>query len=157
MKIIGASLSGVFPSWFSGREKPFSEDGDELPDMPFEPSAARIIVIGDTEFATSLPFSVGGNGQANMDFLLNAAGWLCNDDDIIKIRSRESGSGHLDRITDREKKAAAMWLARLVNIIIVPLLVVAAGIIFVLWRRQKAKSYQEIPLAVNEKEQKDGI
>ena len=133
-KILGASLAGVFPSWFAGIPKPWQEEG-ELPDMPFEPKAGRIIVVGDTEFATSF-ISVSG-GQRNLDFLVQAADWLGNDDDIIGIRSRESGSGRLDRIIEPEKRAAAMRTAQAVNVFIVPLLVVLAGIAIALRRRAR--------------------
>jgi ABC-type uncharacterized transport system involved in gliding motility auxiliary subunit len=133
-KILGASLAGVFPSWFAGMPKPWQEEG-ELPDMPFEPKAGRIIVVGDTEFATSF-LSVSG-GQRNLDFLVQAADWLGNDDDIIGIRSRESGSGRLDRIIEPEKRAAAMRTAQAVNVFIVPLLVVLAGIAIALRRRAR--------------------
>ncbi|MCL1837444.1 MAG: GldG family protein [Treponema sp.] len=133
-KILGASLAGVFPSWFAGMPKPWQEEG-ELPDMPFEPKAGRIIVVGDTEFATSF-ISVSG-GQRNLDFLVQAADWLGNDDDIIGIRSRESGSGRLDRIIEPEKRAAAMRTAQAVNVFIVPLLVVLAGIAIALRRRAR--------------------
>jgi ABC-type uncharacterized transport system involved in gliding motility auxiliary subunit len=132
-KILGASLSGIFPSWFTGKPKPETEDGEELADMPSVAKAARIIVVGDTEFATS--FLGVSNGRHNLDFMVQAADWLCNDDDIIGIRSRESGSGRLDKIMEPEKKASAMRFARTVNIYLMPLLVIIAGILLALRRR----------------------
>jgi ABC-type uncharacterized transport system involved in gliding motility auxiliary subunit len=141
VKILGASLTGTFPSWFAGMPKPQRDydpeyGSDELPDMPFHAKAARILVVGDTEFATA--FLGVTNGVHNLDFLVQAADWLCNDDDIIGIRSRESQSGRLDRIIDPEKRASAMKFARIVNVYLVPALVVIAGIFFALRRRQGA-------------------
>jgi len=133
-KILGASLTGVFPSWFANRPKPEQEDGSELPDMPAQAKPSRLIIVGNTYFATS--FMNVADGQRNIDFLVQAADWLCNDDDIIKIRSRESGSKRLDRITDPGRKAAAMRLTQLVNIFLIPLLVIAAGILLA-WRRRR--------------------
>ncbi|MDR1574535.1 MAG: GldG family protein [Treponema sp.] len=134
LKILGASLTGTFPSWFSGAPKPAGEGSEEeLPDMPARPRPSRIIVVGDTDFATAL-IGVSGGGQ-NLDFLLQAADWLGNDDDIIGIRSRESGAGRLDRIIDPEKRIAAMRLVQLVNVILTPLFVVFAGLLFA-WRRR---------------------
>jgi len=149
-KILGASLTGTFPSWFADKSKPEPEDGSELPDMPLQAKPARIIVIGDTEFATS--FINVSNGQRNLDFLVQTADWLCNDDDIIGIRSRVSGSGRLDKIIDPAKKASAMRLAKLVNVYIVPILVILAGILLALRRRAQAnaKAYAETNTKVRE-------
>jgi ABC-type uncharacterized transport system involved in gliding motility auxiliary subunit len=142
VKILGASLSGIFPSWFAGKEKPQREydpeyGSEELPDMPPYAKAARILVVGNTEFATA--FLGVSNGVHNLDFLVQAADWLCNDDDIIGIRSRESQSGRLDRIIDPEKRAAAMKFTRIVNVYLVPALVIIAGIFLALRRRQRAR------------------
>jgi len=137
-KILGASLAGTFPSWFAGKSKPEPEDGSELADMPLQAKPARIIVIGETDFATS--FINVSNGQRNLDFLVQTADWLCNDDDIIGIRSRVSGSGRLDKIIEPAKKASAMRLAKVVNVYIVPLLVILAGILLALRRRAEANA-----------------
>ncbi|MDR0495373.1 MAG: GldG family protein [Treponema sp.] len=135
-KILGASLSGVFPSWFADKPRPQTENGEESAAMPSAAKAARIIAIGDTDFATS--FLNVTNGQHNLDFLVQAADWLCNDDDIIGIRSRASSSGRLDKIIEPEKKASAMILARIVNVYLTPLLVIIAGILLALRRRAKS-------------------
>jgi gliding-associated putative ABC transporter substrate-binding component GldG len=137
-KILGVSLSGVFPSWFRDKPKPsvYYEDG-ELPDMPETAKPARVIVISDTEFITSF-LNVSG-ATRNLDFLLQALDWLGNDDDIIGIRNRESVSANLDKIIDRDKKAAAIRFAQLVNIIIMPLLTVLAGVFIAVRRRAKSR------------------
>jgi hypothetical protein len=155
-KTVGASLIGIFPSWFEG-EKPETE-GDMLPDMPVEAKPSRIIVVGETEFATSFLNVTGG--QANLNFLVQAADWLCNDDDIIGIRSRESGSGRLDRITDPITRAAAMQLARLINVFLVPVIVIVTGIFLALRRRAKARSLAGETAAaksIDEKESQDAV
>jgi len=132
-KILGVSLSGVFPSWFADKPMPQPEDGTEIPAMPVQAKPTRLIVVGETEFATS--FMGVTNGQHNLDFLIQAADWLCNDDDIIQIRSRSSQSGRLDKIIDTGKKAAAMKLAQIVNVFVVPALVIIAGLFFALRRK----------------------
>jgi ABC-type uncharacterized transport system involved in gliding motility auxiliary subunit len=134
VKILGASLAGTFPGWFKGAPPPEREgSGETLPAMPAEAKTSRIIVVGDIDFATNL-ISVSGARQ-NLDFLLKAADWLGNDDDIIGIRNRESLAGRLDRITDPETKAAAAGMVQIINVIIMPLLVIAAGF-FLAWRRR---------------------
>jgi ABC-type uncharacterized transport system involved in gliding motility auxiliary subunit len=133
LKILGASLTGTFPSWFRNTPKPVREgSGEELPDMPARPRPSRIIVIGDTDFATTIISASGG--RQNLDFLLQAADWLGNDDDIIGIRNRESQAGRLDRIIDPEKRIAAMRFIQIINVILMPLLVIIVGL-FLAWRR----------------------
>jgi gliding-associated putative ABC transporter substrate-binding component GldG len=134
-KILGVSLTGVFPSWFADKPAPQPEDGAELPAMPSQAKPARLIVVGETDFATS--FLGVTNGQRNLDFMVQAADWLCNDDDIIQIRSRSSQSGRLDKIIDEGKRASATRFAQIVNVFVVPSLVIIAGLFFALRRRTK--------------------
>jgi ABC-type uncharacterized transport system involved in gliding motility auxiliary subunit len=136
-KILGAALSGKFPSWFEGLPKPVREgSGEELPDMPREPRESRIVVIGDTDLGTTLIQIT--QSQRNLDFLLQAADWLGNDDDIISIRNRLPQTGRLDRITDPVERAKAMLFARFLNVVLVPLAVIALGLVRA-WRRRSVK------------------
>ena len=129
-RVLGASLSGVFPSWFADRPPPEVFGG--LPPRPY-PRPGRIIVVGETDFATSF-LNVTGASH-NLGFIVQAADWLGHEDDIIGIRSRTVGSGRLDRITDPEVRAAAMRFARTVNVFVMPILVILAGV-FVSFRRR---------------------
>ncbi|GHV77951.1 hypothetical protein AGMMS49942_27720 [Spirochaetia bacterium] len=145
-KLLGAALSGTFPRWFAGVEKPVREGStEELPDMPSEAKESRIIVIGDTDLATTLVQYT--RSDRNFDFFLKAADWLGNDDDIIGIRSRQSSSGRLDKITDANKKVRAMAFARSLNVILIPLMVIALGVGRALQRRR----------ALQGKESSDGV
>jgi gliding-associated putative ABC transporter substrate-binding component GldG len=148
-KIMAAALSGTFPGWFRGQPKPAREGSEEeLPDMPAGPKPSRIIVIGDTDMATGIISMTGG--QRNLDFLLQAADWLGNDDDIIGIRNREARLGRLDKISDPAGKVSAMRFAQILNVVIFPILVILAGI-FIAWRR-KVRA-----LGAEEKERSDGV
>jgi ABC-type uncharacterized transport system involved in gliding motility auxiliary subunit len=134
-KLLGAALTGKFPSWFAGLAKPVREGSEEeLPDMPAEAKESRIIVIGDTDLASTLVQYT--RSDRNFDFFLKAADWLGNDDDIIGIRSRQSSSGRFDKITDTDKKVRAMAFARSFNVIVIPLAVVVLGIFRALQRRR---------------------
>jgi gliding-associated putative ABC transporter substrate-binding component GldG len=135
-KILGVSLSGIFPSWFAGKPIPERDDGEELLPMPAQAKPARLIVVSETDFVTSF-MGVAANGQRNLEFMIKAADWLCNDDDIIQIRSKSSQSGGLDKIIDDEKRASAMRFARIVNVFVVPALVIIAGLFFALRRRTR--------------------
>ena len=116
VKILGASLSGIFPPAFENAEYAHAAG---------KPS--RIIVVGDADFTGSI-MQASRAEERNLDFLLRSAEWLSSDDDIISIRSRED-AGRLDRITDRDKRNAAMGFSRLFNTVFVPLAVIAAGAI----------------------------
>jgi len=128
-RILGASLSGIFPPRFDEPPAPLL---GTLPPRP-EPRPGRIIVIGETDFATS--FMNVTNAVHNFGFLVQATDWLGHDDDIIAIRARTAGSGRLDRIADPAARAAAMRFARTVNVFVVPILVIVAGL-FVSHRRK---------------------
>lgn len=137
-KILGASLSGEFPSYFRDKPKPVSLYGEtELPDMPETAKPARIIIVSDTDFITSF-LNVSGASH-NLNFFLQAVDWLSNDDDIIGIGSRESGTGSLDSIIDEKEKLSAIRWSQTLNIIIMPLLVILAGVFIVVLRWVKSR------------------
>jgi len=146
-KILGASLTGEFPSYFRGIEKPVREGSDEeLPDLPRRASQSRLIVIGEADFTTNL---IGATQAAhNLDFLTRAAGWLVNDDDIIGIRNRQPQAGRFDKITDPGRRLSAMRFSQIFNVILVPLFVIAAGLVAA--SRRKARSRNREILASKE-------
>jgi gliding-associated putative ABC transporter substrate-binding component GldG len=133
---LAAALSGRFPAWFAGVPKPVREGSDEeLPDLPPHAEESRLVVIGDTDIATSA-YIQAVRSQRNLDFLVKTLDWLGNDDDIIAIRNRESAAGRLDRIAEPVERAKRMALVRIINIAIVPALVIALGV-FVNVRRRR--------------------
>jgi len=137
-KILGVSLNGIFPSFFLGSPKPTREGSqEELPDMPQQTVFSRIIVVGNTVFTSNMIEATQANH--NLDFLTRAADWLVNDDDIIAIRSKQSLTGRLDKIADIDKRVAAMKFAQILNVGIIPLIVIIAGIIFASQRRKRSK------------------
>jgi ABC-type uncharacterized transport system involved in gliding motility auxiliary subunit len=130
VKILAAALTGKFPSW----------EKTEPPGPDAASRDSRIVVIGDTDLAYS-PHVQYARSQRNLDFLIQAADWLSNDDDIIGIRNRQSPAGRLDRIANLERRAAAMAFARVFNMAILPLAVIAAGALMALRRRRLLREY----------------
>jgi ABC-type uncharacterized transport system involved in gliding motility auxiliary subunit len=128
-KILAASLSGHFPSAGAAGASPAPKSGDAA-DIGEAP-AGRIIVVADADLASGVI-----QRQQNLDFLVQAALYLSNDDDIISIRNRQSGGGRLDKITGREERSRAMSFATWFNILAMPLLIVALGILAA-WKRKK--------------------
>ncbi|MDR2759892.1 MAG: GldG family protein [Spirochaetaceae bacterium] len=139
-KVLAVALSGKFPSWFRDKPKPIREgSGEELPDLPAETQESRIVVIGDSDLATTLIQMTQGQGFQNLDFMLKATDWLGNDDDIIGIRNRQPQAGRLDRIIDPEERLKAMRFSQILNVGLIPLGVVVLGIVRSLKRRTKTK------------------
>jgi len=149
-KILGVSLTGSFPSFFRGYPKPVREGldlleqyhADELPDMPAFTRESRIIVIGDLDFATNMmnvTQNIDYGEQRNLDFILRAADWLVNDDDIVGIRSRQPQTGRFDKIVDETRRASAMQFSQVFNVVFIPLFVIIAGALLS-FRRKKAAS-----------------
>ncbi|MDR1031227.1 MAG: GldG family protein [Treponema sp.] len=137
VKVLGAALSGRFPSYFANLPKPVREGAaEELPELPAASQESRIIVIGDTDIASN--FTRGE--PRNFDFLVQAASWLGNDDDIIGIRNRENQGGRLDKILNEEKRVMAMVFARIINVVCIPLGVVVVGVCFAWRRRSRIRS-----------------
>jgi ABC-type uncharacterized transport system involved in gliding motility auxiliary subunit len=135
-RILAAALGGIFPSWFEDVPKPRREgSAEELPDMPSAASPSRILVVADTDLATDLVWYT--QSEQNLDFILRAADWLGNDDDLIGIPNRSSRTGRLDRIADPVKRAGMMDFARFINLLVVPLGIIAAGITL-RWKRRAA-------------------
>ena len=143
-KILGASLSGIFPSFFQGTMPAGESWFGQLPAMPENASPSRIIVVGDTNFATNI-ISVSGAVQ-NLDFFIQIADWLGHDDDIIGIRNRQAMIGRLDRIVDPGQRITAMMFAQILNVVIVPLAVIIAGVVLSFRRRSRSMAQASVPV-----------
>ena len=149
LKILGVSLSGQFPGFFRDQVKPVREgSGEELPDMPENSRASRIIVVGDTDFATNMINA--SQARHNLDFLLRTADWLSSDDDIIGIRNRHPQTGRFDKITDPDKRSAAMRFSQILNVGIIPLIIIAAGIFRATRRSRGMRSAADTLSSTNE-------
>ncbi|MDR2767689.1 MAG: GldG family protein [Treponema sp.] len=149
-RILAVALEGRFPSWFAGQEKPAPEggewEGDEwretataLPDMPDEAKEARIIVIGDADMGGALVQYTQTQSPLNFNFLLQAVDWLGNDDDIVGIRNRQTGTGRLDKIQDELARARAMNFSRVLNVFIVPLAILVFGVFRMMNRTKRIR------------------
>ncbi len=86
---------------------------------------ARLVVFGDSDFATNQFVDVAGNG----DLLMNAASWLVNERDRITIRPKMAQFRPLEL-----NPGDAFWI-RWVYWLTMPAIAVVAGLI-VFWRRR---------------------
>ncbi|WP_304242827.1 GldG family protein [Gracilinema caldarium] len=136
---LGTTLKGTFPSYFKGKPKPIKEGSkDMLPDMPTVANEGRLIIIGDSEFPTSLVQYT--NSNQNLEFLVQAADWLGNDNDILSIRTRLPASARLNKISDPIERARSALMAQLINVVLIPLLVLIYGVYRTMRRKAKLQS-----------------
>lgn len=87
---------------------------------------ARIIVVGDSDFAANSHLSVPGN----LNFTLNAAAWLCESEDLLAMRPTALEMTPLV-LSDVERRAVA-WMAIMLGL----QAVLAAALGMVLWRKR---------------------
>ncbi len=142
------ALNGTFPSPYADKPKPIREGSSEtLPDTPIEAKESRILIVGDADFASNL-IQNSGSGR-NIDFMMAALDWLSNDDDILAIRTRTNTIGRLDRIADPDKRASYTMLVQIVNLVLVPLALIAFGILRAWKRRSRNRALRETNDAIS--------
>ncbi len=86
----------------------------------------RLVVFGTSQFATNNYSRFGGN----LDLLLNSVSWVMEDESLISIRAKEDEAGKVEL---SQKQGTVIFL---LTVIIIPLLVSAAGIAIWAWRRR---------------------
>lgn len=90
----------------------------------------RLLVFGDSDFSNNRSFEFAGNGN----FFLNAIAWLVGDESLISIRPPKiAGAAGKLIMTPRQ-----VQLLFMLSVVVVPLMIVGAGIIVWLRRRRLA-------------------
>ncbi|MCL2293693.1 MAG: GldG family protein [Spirochaetes bacterium] len=116
---VGYVVSGTFRSAFTDRTSPNT----------------RIIVISDSNFASDIiEFS---DSPYNLAFFENAIEWLSNDESLLQIKTRARRDMRLNRIEAPERRAAAIRMVYLVNIVIIPLSIIAFAIVRFIRRKKR--------------------
>lgn len=91
-----------------------------------EKTQGRVVIVGDSDFAGNSAFAISGN----KDFFLNIIKWLCKDEKLISIGSKQTP---LQPLILKHTQALAILLTAVVA---VPLAVILVGI-FIFMRRKK--------------------
>jgi len=91
-----------------------------------EPKRARLVVFGDSDFASNNYLNLSGN----RDLFLNTVSWLAEEENLIAIRPKEGGQFFTPVTADQER--LIFWL----SMIALPAVVVGAGVATYMWRRQ---------------------
>jgi len=81
----------------------------------------RLVVFGDSDFATNRYFDMQGNG----DLILNALSWLAEDEELISIRPRQAGFSPV-ALTARQSE----WIFWL-SVVLYPLAIALIGVAIV--------------------------
>jgi len=107
---------------------PPEDFGDPLPTSVFDGgSAARLVIVGNSEFATNANLMRYGN----RDLLLNMVGWLARESTLINLRGRDLRSQPMVLTASQQKMLG--WS----SVLVWPLLVGGASVGFILVRRRR--------------------
>jgi ABC-type uncharacterized transport system involved in gliding motility auxiliary subunit len=85
----------------------------------------RIIVVGDSDFASNAASGV----QGNSDLFVNMNNWLTQQEDLISIRPRDVGDRRVTLTADQQRRIA--WL----SLLIIPGLILGSGV-YTWWQRR---------------------
>ena len=105
---------------------PQGEEGGGAPAAKQPLDAARLIVFGDSDFATNSFFRLYGNG----DLFLNAVNWLAEEEETISIRPKEARMSPLILSGDQENTVL------LVSVVFLPGAALLLGLGAWQWRRR---------------------
>jgi gliding-associated putative ABC transporter substrate-binding component GldG len=136
-RVLAASLRGELGSWFRGKAIPKREGESRSWQSIVETvKDARLVVVGDADFTSNLVDFT--EAEYNMSFLSNTAEWLSNSEDLLAIKTRLARDVRLNRIQEPARRLAAALTTQIVNVAVIPLAVIAFGIIRLLLRRKKS-------------------
>lgn len=112
-----------------------AKEGEDQGPERLEDGTVRLIVVGDAELICDqlgprFPLSRAINGVTGFSFVANAAEWLSGSDDLLALRARATNPRNLDQIEDNDRE-----LIKQLNLYLVPLLVLLAGITVFIVRR----------------------
>jgi ABC-type uncharacterized transport system involved in gliding motility auxiliary subunit len=85
----------------------------------------RLVVIGDSDFATNAVVAVSGN----RDLFMNMAGWLTQQENLISIRPREAGDRRIVVTADQQR------MIMVTALFFIPAFIFGTGV-FTWWRRR---------------------
>ena len=132
---VAAALSGVFKSFYAGKEIPPPEvdesDAAETPksdtedrETKTESESTQIVIVGNSKFLEQ-------GRPDGQEFFLNAVDWLTFGEDLISIRSHAITDRPLREVSESEKS-----FIRFICVFGIPLIVVAFGLLRYFVRRR---------------------
>ncbi|RPJ84326.1 MAG: hypothetical protein EHM13_04865 [Acidobacteria bacterium] len=85
----------------------------------------RLVVFGDSDFASNYALGI----QGNRDLFMNSLGWLSQQENLISIRPKESTDRRLTMTSNQQLRVVLLVL------LVLPLLVLGTGV-YTWWRRR---------------------
>jgi gliding motility-associatede transport system auxiliary component len=92
-----------------------------------KPQSARLVVVGDSDFASNLAF----NAQGNRDFVLNILAWLAGEENVISIRPKDARNSPV--FLTATQGYVLFWLP----VVVLPVVMILAGVVAVAQKRGK--------------------
>ena len=105
-------------------DAPDRDAADSADDAP--PSEARLVVIGDSDFAANGAIGI----QGNRDLALNAINWLAQQENLIAIRPREPEDRRITLTADQQIRIN--WL----SLLMIPGVILATGV-YTWWSQRR--------------------
>ncbi len=139
---LALALSGTFRSFFQGKQIP-ARVGEKSRWSSIAASSpdTRILVVGDADFASDMiEYTQAG---ANPVFISNCVEWLGMQEDLLTIKTKSQADVRLNKITEPAAKARAILFVQILNIAVVPLFIIAFGVIRYILRRRAKGERQE--------------
>jgi ABC-type uncharacterized transport system involved in gliding motility auxiliary subunit len=135
---LGVLVRGQFPDAYPNMMPP-KWPGDTTmmqPSMPMiEKKSGKMILLGCGEMFTDQVMGAFDNSM----LMLNSVDAMLLGDDLINVRSKMVSERHI-----KETSATAKMLWKFVVIILIPLVLVAIGIMRYMMRRQRRETYQRL-------------
>lgn len=123
--IVAGEISGAFLPFFRPEQQIMEDPVDE---------GGRLLVISDSDFTSDLIYFA--ESWHNTEFISRMADWITNDSDLMEIRSRSQRTFRLNLIPDQRLFQARARFVTLLHTLVIPLLIAAAGFLFLLYRRR---------------------
>jgi hypothetical protein len=108
----------------AGQEPKPASDAAAKDDESQKPET-RVVVFGDSDFASNYALGI----QGNRDLFMNSLGWLSQQENLISIRPKESADRRLTMTSNQQLRVALLVL------LVIPLLVLGTGV-YTWWRRR---------------------
>lgn len=92
-------------------------------------TAARLVVVGDADFASDNSYSVYGNS----DLIINAIDWAAGQEDVIALTAKEPTM----RSLTLTPSTSTLGLLFLISVIVLPLSALVLGVVAFVYRRRR--------------------